>query len=83
MASVEVRAIPGMLARHVTYLAACKGCGRDADWPVTTKREAERELRYDGWEVIGGHWLCSDCRAAWLRACGAGEAKGAGDGSND
>lgn len=68
MATVETHAIPGMLARHVSYLAACKGCGKEADWPVTTKRDAERELRYDGWDVAGGDWLCPACLPASRRS---------------
>lgn len=86
MATVETHAIPGMLARHVSYLAACKGCGKEADWPVTTKRDAERELRYDGWDVIAGWWMCADCRRAWRRVAAGGwsppGAKGASDGKD-
>ena len=49
------------LVRTVSYAGYCQGCGQITTWGASTQRVAVRELRYDGWEMRDGLWLCPKC----------------------
>jgi hypothetical protein len=56
----------GKLAR--IYQATCAGCEEAWYSMRHTKREAERELRRDGWRRRASHgWFCEQCAAGGFR----------------
>ena len=58
----EQDAYSGVLRREVAYIACCAMCGTEARWEVANRREAEREIRYDGWgKNERGGWVCRAC----------------------
>ena len=61
--ATEQDAYAGVLRREGAYIACCAVCGTEARWEVENRREAEREIRYDGWRQIGeqGAWVCGEC----------------------
>ena len=62
--STEQDAYAGVLRREVAYIACCAMCGTEARWEVANRREAEREIRYDGWRQwpdVDGGWVCGAC----------------------